>query len=117
MVCDPGDVAITSRQAIHGSFANTSERPRVTINFGFHRRRSVHGVRSGGVHNPISLYDDTYIAERSRVIGWAIDARAKRFGDETPYVYAPNVGREHEFVWDDAAREAIKDYNLKDLGI
>ncbi len=26
-------------------------------------------------------------------------------------------GREREFVWDDAAREAIKDYNLKDLGI
>ena len=71
----------------------------------------------GGVHNPISLYDDAYIAERSRVIGWAIDARAERFGNETPFVYAPNVGREHEFVWDDAAREAIKDYNLKDLGI
>ncbi len=32
-------------------------------------------------------------------------------------VYEPNVGREHEFVWDDDAREAIKDYNLKDLGI
>ena len=89
----------------------------MTINFGFHRRRSVLGVRSGGVHNPISLYDEAYIAERSRVIGWAIDARRKRFGGETPFVYVPNVGREHEFVWDDAAREAIRDYNLKDLGI
>ena len=117
VVCDPGDVAITSRQAIHGSFANTSERPRVTLNFGFHRRRSVFGVRSGGVHNPISLYDEAYIAERSRVIGWAIDARSKRFEAETPFVYQPNVGREHEFVWDDDAREAIADYNLKDIGI
>ena len=44
LVCGPGDVAITNRQAIHGSFANTSPDPRVTINFGFHRRRSVLGV-------------------------------------------------------------------------
>ena len=117
MLCDPGDAAITSRQAIHGSVANTSERPRVTINFGFHRRRSVLGVRSSGVHNPISLYGEAYIAERSRVIGWAIDARRKRFGGETPFVDAPNVGREHEYVWDDAAREAITDYNQNDLGI
>ena len=36
---------------VHGSFANTSPDPRVTINFGFHRRRSVLGVESGGVHN------------------------------------------------------------------
>ena len=40
LVCAPGDVAITNRQAVHGSFANTSPLPRVTINFGFHRRRS-----------------------------------------------------------------------------
>ena len=32
LICNPGDVAITNRQAIHGSFANTSRRPRVTIN-------------------------------------------------------------------------------------
>ena len=38
LICDPGDVAITSRQAVHGSFANTSSKVRVTINFGFHRR-------------------------------------------------------------------------------
>jgi Phytanoyl-CoA dioxygenase (PhyH) len=48
LLCEPGDVAITNRQAIHGSFANTSPDVRVTINFGFHRRRSVLGVRSGG---------------------------------------------------------------------
>ncbi len=26
LICEPGDVAITSRQAIHGSFANTSDK-------------------------------------------------------------------------------------------
>ncbi|HZZ90806.1 MAG TPA: phytanoyl-CoA dioxygenase family protein, partial [Caulobacteraceae bacterium] len=36
LVCEPGDVAITNRQAVHGSFANTSADWRVTVNFGFH---------------------------------------------------------------------------------
>ena len=38
LICGPGDVAITSRQAVHGSFANTSPNVRVTVNMGFHRR-------------------------------------------------------------------------------
>ncbi len=115
MVCEPGDVAITSRQAVHGSFANTSRDWRVTVNFGFHRRRSVLGVKSGGVHSAPATYDAARIAERARVVGWAIDARRQRFPDETPFVYAPQAGETH--VWDDAARAAIKDYNLLDLGI
>ena len=51
IIARPGDVAITNRQALHGSFANTSKDWRVTVNFGFHRRRSVLGVKGGGVHN------------------------------------------------------------------
>jgi ectoine hydroxylase-related dioxygenase (phytanoyl-CoA dioxygenase family) len=51
LVCKPGDVAITNRQAVHGSFANTSPDWRVTVNFGFHRRAAVLGIASGGVHN------------------------------------------------------------------
>ena len=39
LLCAPGDVAITNRQAVHGSFANTSDACRVTINFGFHPAR------------------------------------------------------------------------------
>ena len=56
IICAPGDVAITNRQAVHGSFANTSKDWRVTLNFGFPsppfgvgragRRRA---QRSGGV--------------------------------------------------------------------
>ena len=52
MICAPGDVAMCNRQALHGSFANTSEDWRVTLNFGFHRRSSVLGVQGGGLHNP-----------------------------------------------------------------
>ena len=117
LVCDPGDVAITNRQCIHGSFANTSDDVRVTINMGFHRRRSVLGVESGGVHNEITTYDEDYIRRRSEVLMYAIDARRQRFGDETPFVYQPFAGREADYRWDEAAREAIRDYNLRDLGI
>ena len=85
------------------------------MNFGFHRRRSVLGVAGGGVHNAPAVYDDARIAKRARAIGWAIDARRQRFPDETPFAYAPHAGE--TVLWDDAARAALKDYNLLDLGI
>jgi len=115
LVCAPGDVAVTNRQAVHGSFANTSPDWRVTVNMGFHRRRSVLGVAGGGVHNAPAVYDAARIAERARVIGWAIDARRQRFPDETPFVYAPQAGE--TLRWDETARATLKDYNLLDLGI
>lgn len=117
LICGPGDVAITNRQAIHGSFANTSPNPRVTLNFGFHRRRSVLGVESGGVHNPVSVYDEAYIRSRSRLIPYAIDARRQRFPDEEPYVYRPFAGDEERYRWTPEARAGLRDYNLQDLGI
>ncbi len=116
-VCGPGDVAITNRQAIHGSFANTSADPRVTINFGFHRRRSVLGVTSGGVHNPVSVYDEERIRTRSAAIMYGIDARAQRFPDQQRYVYQPLAGQEDAYRFGPATRGALKDYNLLDLGI
>ena len=117
IVCEPGDFAITSRQAIHGSFANTSPNPRVTINMGFHRRASVLGVESGGVHNEVSIYDDARIDRRSAAIAYAIDARAQRYPDEDRYVYQPFVGREDDYRWNEEARARLADYNLDDLGI
>lgn len=117
MVCDPGDVAITNRQAIHGSFANTSPDVRVTINFGFHRRKSVFGVVSGGVHNPVSTYDDEYIRERSKLIMYGIDARTQRFPDEPRFQYEPFAGHEHELRWTPEVKASLTDYNLRDLGI
>jgi Phytanoyl-CoA dioxygenase (PhyH) len=117
MIADPGDVIICNRQTLHGSFANTSERPRVTINFGFHRRASVLGVTAGGVHNAPATYDEARIRERARVIGYAIDARRQRFPDEVSYAYQPFIGLESHYRWNDAARAGLKDYNLLDLSI
>lgn len=117
IVCKPGDVAITNRQAVHGSFANTSPDWRVTLNFGFHRRRSVLGVHGGGVHNAPAVYDEARIRERARLIGYAIDARRQRFPHETPYAYQPHVAAGARYVWNDEARAGLKDYNLLDLSI
>jgi Phytanoyl-CoA dioxygenase (PhyH) len=117
LICGAGDVVICNRQAVHGSFANTCEDVRVTINFGFHRRKSVLGVVSGGVHNPVSIYDDERIRERSRVIIYAIDARHRRFPDEKPYHYKPFAGQEGAYRWTAEKIPSLKDYNLLDLGI
>ncbi len=117
MICAPGDVGICNRQAVHGSFANTSPDMRVTINFGFHRRSSVLGVESGGVHNEISVYDSERIHQRSKMIGYGINARHEYFPAEKPYEYQPLCDELAQLQFDAAARREIKDYNLLDLGI
>ena len=117
LICEPGDVFICNRQLVHGSFANTSARPRVTLNFGFHRRASVLGAFGGGIHNERVVYDAERIHERAKVIAYAIDARQQRFPEQAPFAYQPFAGIQDSYRWDDKARAAIKDYNLLDLGI
>jgi len=117
IVCNPGDVVICNRQLLHGSFPNCGLEPRVTVNFGFHRRSSVFGVKGGGVHSDAQVFDDAIIARRSRALGYAIDARKQRFPDETPYSYQPFVNRGIEYLWNDQARSEMKDYNCDDLSI
>ena len=117
IICAPGDVAITNRQAVHGSFANTSKDWRVTFNAGFHRRRSVLGVEAGGIHNARAVYDAERIRQRSRLIGYGIDARRQRFPDETPFRYAPQADAGEVWHWDAAAKARLRDYNLLDLGV
>jgi ectoine hydroxylase-related dioxygenase (phytanoyl-CoA dioxygenase family) len=117
IICAPGDVAVTNRQALHGSFANTSKDWRVTINMGFHRRRSVLGVHGGGLHAAPAVYDEAHIRERSRIIGYAIDARRQRWPEETPFVYQPHAAAGLSYCWDDAARATMHDYNLLDMSI
>jgi len=117
LICAPGDVAICNRQAVHGSFANTSDDMRVTLNFGFHRRASVLGVQGGGIHNDVSVYDAARIHERAKLIGYGINARRTRFPAETPYDYKPLADEMDTLAFNAEARLRIKDYNLLDLGI
>src|SRR5262245_28976927 len=117
IVAKPGDVAITNRQALHGSFANTSQDWRVCGHLGLHRRRSVLGVEGGGVHNARSVYDEERIAERAKMIGYGIDARRQRFPNETPFIYRPHADAGVSHAWTEASKAASKDYNLLDLSI
>ena len=117
LVCAPGGVVVASRQAVHGSFANTSDNMRVTINAGFHRRASVLGVTGGGVHNPVSLYDEEYIHHRSRLIAYGIDARRQRFSEETPFEYKPLADEMDRYRWTSEVTADLHDYNLQDIGI
>ena len=117
IVCNPGDVAICNRQLLHGSFPNCGFEPRVTVNFGFHRRSSVLGVDGGGIHSARQVFDEEIVTRRARTIGYAIDARKQRFPDEQPYVYQPFESAGADYSWNDAARADLKDYNLEDLSI
>ena len=117
LVCDRGDVVICNRQALHGSFPNSGFEPRLTVNFGFHKRSSVLGVKGGGIHSDAQVFDDEIIARRSRVLGYAIAARKERFPKETAYEYTPFTEQSLSFVWDGAARADIHVYNRDDLSI
>ena len=117
MICNPGDVVISNRQVVHGSFANTSNEWRVTINQGFHRRKSVLGVKGGGLHGEPAIYDAERIIERSKVIKLAIEARKQRFPDEEAFEYKPLSTSTGDFTWNAAAKRSLHDYNLLDLSI
>ena len=117
LFCAAGGVTIVNRQALHCSFANTSENLRVSLTFGFHRHSAVLGQRGAIVVSADDVYDEARIFERSSVIATAIDARAQRFPDETPFTYQPFVGLEDQFRWDEAGRARLHDYSQKDIGI
>jgi ectoine hydroxylase-related dioxygenase (phytanoyl-CoA dioxygenase family) len=115
IVCNAGDVAITNRQVLHCSFANTSPDWRVTVNFGFHKKSSVLNVKGGGLHAKPKNYDENHIKIRSRLIPYAINARQQKYIDETPYKYKPL--NSSEYKWNSKAKDEIKDYNLLDMSI
>lgn len=119
LVCSAGDVTIVNRQTLHGSFANTSPDMRVSITFGFHRRKSVLGAKAAlsmafqGV-----TYGAARIERRASVIAIAIEARRRYYPDETPFVYRPFAGREGEFSFDERGlAAALRDYNVNDLAV
>lgn len=117
VLCGPGDVSICNRQTVHGSFANVSPDARVSLNLGFHRRRSVLGIEAGGVHNDVAVYDDARIRQRTRVLGYAINARRTHYPHEATVDYAPLADTLHEYCWNDRARSDLRDYNALDLSI
>ena len=117
MICEPGDVVMSNRQALHASFANTTPQKRFTINFGFHRHRSVLNVcKTNGEQDVV--YDAERIHERCRLIALAIDARQQRFPHEPRYLYQPLAGQEDTNRWSEATRASIlRNYNLRDLSL
>ncbi len=115
MICNPGDVVISNRQLLHGSFANTSENWRVTVNMGCLPKSSVLGVSGGGIVSEKTVYDEAHIAKRSLPIAYAIDARRKRFPEETPFIYEPLAHK--NILWNQEARDSMHDYSLLDISI
>jgi ectoine hydroxylase-related dioxygenase (phytanoyl-CoA dioxygenase family) len=118
LVCKPGDVCISNRQIVHGSFANTSRDIRVTLGFGFFPRRWVEGA-TGWLYadNSAVTYDAARIARRSEMIGYAIAARRAHWPDEQPFAYQPHERAGAVYRWDESAREAIRGYSDYDLRI
>ncbi len=117
MLSNPGDVIISNRQLVHGSFANTGFEPRLTANFGFHKRSSVLNVKGAGIHNDAAVYDEAFINRRSEALGYAIAARKVRFPDEEPYVYKPLMVSGKNFDGSVKKNDALKNYNAYDLSI
>ncbi len=119
LVCDAGDVTIVNRQMLHGSFANSSSELRISLTFGFHRRKSVEGQKAALALEPDdSVYDAQRIFDRSSVIAVAIDARRQHRPEEPSFIYEPFAGLEDDFRFSDETFErVIRDYNLNDLAI
>ncbi len=115
LVCNPGDCTMVNRQALHGSFANSSPDRRVTVNFGFHRYSSVIGQK-GKLSGDGNHYTSEYVGHRCQTIPLAIAARAARFPNETPYRYQPVVEIGDALAGANPL-EALRDYNVRDLGI
>ena len=117
IVCNPGDVVICNRQLLHGSFPNCGFEKRVTVNFGFHKRSSVLGIKGGGIHSESQVFDEEIISRRTKPLGYAIEARKEKYPNEEPYEYQPFKESNENFIWNNEARKTLVDYNLEDLSI
>lgn len=118
LLAEAGDVAVCSRQMLHGSFPNPSADGRVTYVFGFHRRASVVGVDVySPAHGKHITYDEERVAERSKVIALAIDARAQHHREETPYRYEPCADVPDLQYTPENERRVLYGYNKRDLFI
>jgi len=125
LLTEAGDVTIVSRQMLHGSFANTSPDPRVSITFGFYPHSSVLGV-AGGLNitldenkgGRVKVYDEEHIRRRSAVVQVALDARHQARPNERRYRYAPFADIEDEYRYGPETIESVlRDYTLYDIAI
>ena len=118
LLAEPGDVAVCSRQMLHGSFPNPTDDARITYVFGFHRRNSVVGVE---LYSPMQkahiTYDEERVAERSKVIALAIDARAQAQPEEEPYCYQPCAHLVDLKYSSETVQSILNGYNKRDLFI
>jgi hypothetical protein len=119
LVCEAGDVTMVNRQMVHGSFANSSPDIRISLTFGFHRRKSVLGQKAAlSIAETNAVYDERRIFDRSAVIQVAIDARHQAFPHEPAFRYLPFAGLEEQFRFTpETFDRVIRDYNTKDLAI
>ena len=118
MICEAGDVVISNRQLVHGSFANTSAERRVTLNMGYFPRKRVQDVTATRLDGSEDLYDDDRVERRSRIIALSIDARAQRFPDERRYRYEHLTSSVADNRWNEQNRTALlKHYNSFDFYI
>ena len=116
MLCQSGDVVISNRQLVHGSFANTSSERRVTVNMGFLPRSRVLDVTNVNFAGKQQTYDADRLHQRSRMIAIGIDARQQRFPEERRFAYKPLASEEHLNRWNETnQREIVQDYNLLDV--
>ena len=119
LVCAAGDVTIVNRQMVHGSFANSSQDLRISLTFGFHRRKSVLGQKAAlAIEATNATYDEQRIFDRAAVIQVAIDARHQAHPTEPSFTYHPFATLQDQFRFTPETFErVIRDYNTKDLAI
>jgi hypothetical protein len=118
MICEAGDVFITNRQLVHGSFANSSPDRRITLNAGFFPRSRVQEVTTSKLDGTVATYDSDWIDQRCRMIAIAVDARQQRFPDEPRYDYQPLTAQAAQNRCNEETRQTlVRDYNLRDFYI
>lgn len=124
LITGAGDVTIVNRQVLHGSFANTSPDPRISITFGFYPRSSVVGV-AGELNTALGkkkiepkVYDEQHILRRSAVVQVALDARQQARPHERRYQYAPFANTQDQYRYGPETIESVlQDYAVYDIAI
>ena len=114
MLCEPGDIAICNRQALHGSFANTSRDRRVSIVFGFHRRDAVAECREAAAQwGRSGVRRSPHPPTLPRDPSSPSTPEPNAFPGKRRTTTCPSKGKEAENRWNEQTRQTVlKNYNL-----